>query len=140
MDYILECENCECRCIKMVEQNGTLMAKGVGKIYTGTIVLGLIDNQDKKFFLMGGNKELCYFEVCESELANGEKTIKAQVQSELSFVHHILICYSLSNYKGTSYLLPNFKELKRWAKELNICTYETLGPIGELISVEHFGE
>lgn len=140
MAYILTCENCECRCIEMIEQNGELMAKGIGEIYAGTITLEKIDNEDETFFLMGSNKEICCFEVRGSNLANGEKAIKAQVQLDTSFVHHILICYSLSTYEGTSYLLPNFEELKRWAKALKICTYEELDSVGRLVSVEHFGE
>ncbi len=76
----------------------------------------------------------------KSELEQGEKVIKVQVQSDPSFVHHILICYSSSTYSGTSFLLPNFEELKRWAEELNIYTYEALDSEGELISVEHFEE
>ncbi len=79
MDYILKCENCECRYIEMIEHNGDLMARGIGEIYTGTITLGLIDNKDDKsskksckklteeYFLLGSNKELCCFEFSKSE-------------------------------------------------------------------------
>ena len=157
MSYILTCENCECRCIEMVEQNSELIAKGVGEIYTGTVVLGQIRNKDvntkslgntetvlsesiKKFLFLKTNEELCYFEFDESELKNGEKEIKMQVQSDSSVIHYIIVCYSLFSYEGAAYLLPNLEELKRWAKELNICTYEVLDSVGKLISVEYFSE
>lgn len=155
MDYILICENCECRNIEIVEQNGEKMAKGIGEIYVGKIALELTNNRSgsriflkssenvhresmkKSLFLDESDKEICYFEFNESERENGEKVIKMQVQSDSSGDHYILICYNLSSHMGTAYLLPSFDELKRWAKELNICTYEILDSIGKFVSVEN---
>lgn len=155
MGHVITCENCECRCIEMLNQNGEFMAKGIGEIYVGTIALDQINNKDisnisfedseilpresiKKFFLLGSDGDLCHFEVKESELKNGEKVIKMQVQSDSSAVHYIIICYSIITNKGTAYLLPNFEELKRWANEFGICTYEVLDSVGKLLSVEYF--
>lgn len=155
MQYILTCDNCECRCIEMVEQNSELMAKGIGEIYVGTVVLELSNNTNddkisskdtedictkstKKVFLLSSDEEVCDFDFNESVRKNGEKVIKMQVQSDSSATHYIFICYNASTNKGTAYLLPNFEELKRWARELDICTYDVLDSVGEFISVSYF--
>ncbi len=155
MQYILTCDNCECRCIEMVEQNSELMAKGIGEIYVGTVVLELSNNTNddkislkdtedicmestKKVFLLSSDEEVCHFDFNESARKNGEKVIKMQVQSDLSATHYIFICYNASTNKGTAYLLPNFEELKRWARELDICTYDVLDSVGKFISVSYF--
>lgn len=155
MGYIITCENCECRSIEMVKQNGEFMAKGIGEIFVGTIALDQISNKDmrdisfegsetlrresiKKFLLLDSDEVLCHFEVNESELKKGEKKIKMQVQSDSSAIHYIIICYSIITNKGIAYLLPNFDELKRWANEFDIGTYEVLDSIGKLLSVEYF--
>lgn len=155
MQYILTCDNCECRCIEMIEQNGDLMAKGIGEIYVGTVVLELSNNTNddkislkgtedictkstKKVFFLSSDEEVCHFDFNESAQKNGEKVIKMQVQSDSSATHYIFICYNVSTNKGTAYLLPNFEELKRWARELDICTYDVLDSVGKFISVSYF--
>ena len=83
MNYVLTCDNCECRCIEMIEQNGDLMAKGIGEIYVGTVVLELSNNVNdnkisskdtedictkptKKVFLLSSDEEVCHFDFNES--------------------------------------------------------------------------
>lgn len=158
MDYILTCENCECRCIEMIEQKGELIAKGIGEIYVGTIALELSSNisdsrisskeikyipakSTKKILLLhNDDEEVCCFEFNESTQKNGEKVIKMQMQSDSSVTHYIFICYNASTNKGTAYLLPSFEELKRWARKLGICTYDVLDSVGKFISVGYFEE
>ena len=106
MNYVLTCDNCECRCIEMIEQNGDLMAKGIGEIYVGTVVLELSNNVNdnkisskdtedictkstKKGFFLSSDEEVCHFDFNESAQKNGEKVIKMQVQSDSSATHYI---------------------------------------------------
>lgn len=157
MQYILTCDNCECRYIEMIRQNSELMAKGIGEVYIGTVVLELSNNINdnkisakdtedlctkftKKVFLLSSDEEVCHFDFNESARKNGEKVIKMQVQSDSSATHYIFICYNVSTNKGTAYLLPSFEELKRWARELDICTYDVLDSVGKFISVGYFEE
>ena len=148
MNYVLTCDNCECRCIEMIEQNGDLMGKGIGEIYVGTVVLELSNNVNdnkisskdtedictkptKKVFLLSSDEEVCHFDF---------NVIKMQVQSDSLATHYIFIFYNAPTNKGTAYLLPSFEELKRWAKELDICTYDVLDSVGKFISVSYFEE
>lgn len=157
MNYVLTCDNCECRCIEMIEQNGDLMAKGIGEIYVGTVVLELSNNVNdnkisskdtedictkptKKVFLLSSDEEVCHFDFNENARKNGEKVIKMQVQSDSLATHYIFIFYNAPTNKGTAYLLPSFEELKRWAKELDICIYDVLDSVGKFISVSYFEE
>ena len=121
MNYVLTCDNCECRCIEMIEQNGDLMAKGIGEIYVGTVVLELSNNVNdnkisskdtedictkptKKVFLLSSDEEVCHFDFNENARKNGEKVIKMQVQSDSLATHYIFICYNAPTNKGTAYL------------------------------------
>ena len=92
----------------------------------------------EKSVFLSSDEEVCHFDFNESAQKNGEKVIKMQVQSDSSATHYIFICYNVSTNKGTAYLLPNFEELKRWARELDICTYDVLDSVGKFISVSYF--
>ena len=59
MNYVLTCDNCECRCIEMIEQNGDLMAKGIGEIYVGTVVLELSNNVNDNKISAKDTEDLC---------------------------------------------------------------------------------
>lgn len=154
MSYILTCEKCRCRHIKFIEQNGDLLTKGVGKTYTGTIALQIFNDRDdmritladaknvysgllKRTFLPLNSDYLCHFDFNDAERKRKEKLLKVQVQSDSVLVHYILICFDFSTHAGTSYLFPNFDELKKWAIKLDINTYEVLDSVGNLVSVEN---
>ena len=142
MAYILTCENCRCRHIKFIEQNGVLLADGIGKEYVGTIALQTFDDRPdmritladgknvwggliKRLMLPGNQDYLCHFDFNNSELRTGKKLLKVQVQLYGLAYYIALMCYDFSTHKGTSYLLPDFDILKKWANALNISTYES---------------
>lgn len=153
MAYILTCENCTCKNIKFIEQNGELLTKGTGKTYSGTIALQVFDDRDdmritladaknvysgfaKRLLLPFDSNYLCHFDFNDAERKNKRKLLKIQIQQIGSTVCIMLICFDFSNYKGVCYLLPNYGELKKWAKKLNISTYEYLDQEGNLVSTK----
>lgn len=152
MSYILTCDNCTCRCIKFIEQNGELLLKGIGKTYIGTIALQTFNDRDdmritladsknvysgviKRIILPGNTNYLCHFDFNDSERKNKQKLLKMQVQTQSLGICGVLACYDFSNHTGVNYLFPNLDEMKTWAKALGISTYESLDSEGTLISV-----
>lgn len=154
MGYILTCENCTCVNIKFIEQNGELLTKGTGRMRNGTIALQIFDDRDdmritladagnvygglvKRLLLPGNQNYLCHFDFNDSERNSKRKLLKLQVQNCDSGIAHMLICFDFSNHTGVCYLLPNTDELKKWAKALNINTYESLNKAGKVTSVRN---
>lgn len=153
MSYILTCENCRCRCIKFIEQNGELLSKGIGKSYIGTIALQTFNDRDDMRITLADSKNvysgviksyivpwkanhLCCFDFNNSQLKNNQKLLKIQVQSLYFNIYGALACYDFSSYTGVNYLFPNTDELKTWAKALDIGTFELLDAEGNLISIQ----
>lgn len=153
MGYILTCENCTCKNIKFIEQNGELLTKGVGRTYSGTIALQIFDDRDdmritladaqnvysglvKRFLLPVDPNYLCHFDFNDAERNDGRKLIKLQVQTLGFQISIMLVCFDFSDHRGVCYLLPGFDELKKWADALNISTYESLDQEGSLVSVK----
>lgn len=153
MAYILTCENCTCVNIKFIEQNGELLTKEAGKMRNGTIALQTFDDRDdmritladagnvyggliKRILFPGNQNYLCHFDFNDSERNCKRKLIKLQVQNCSSGIAHMLICFDFSDHKGVCYLLPSADELKKWAKALNIKTYEMMNKAGKVTSVK----
>ena len=59
MQYILTCDNCECLYIEMIRQNSELMAKGIGEVYIGTVVLELSNNINDNKISAKDTEDLC---------------------------------------------------------------------------------
>lgn len=157
MSYILTCDNCVCSNLKFIEQNGELLTKGTGRMRKGAIALQTFDDRDdmritladaanvygglaKRILLPGNQNYLCHFDFNDAERNSKRKLLKIQVQKHSGNFIHMLLCLDYSDHTGTCYLLPNADELKKWAKKLNINTYEELNKAGELISVRSIGE
>lgn len=154
MGYLLTCENCACTNMKFIEQNGELLTKGTGRMRKGTIALQIFDDRDdmritladsanvyggllKRILLPGTPNLLCHFDFNDSERNSKRKLIKLQVQNCNSGIAHMLICFDFSDHTGVCYLLPDANELKKWAKAINVNTYEVLNQAGEVTSVRN---